>query len=373
MAKGKKSYKVKGSLLYTALPKVWRTLQKENKIEGIYKRKAKLISIMCYFVVRPLTFLQQLLFNKKVKTIDISNQQPIFILGHWRSGTTHLHYLFHQDPKYGTLSNYQCFMVNLALLSKSGLKSILAPLMPKTRPQDNVVVDPDLPAEEEQPLCTMTHRSGFHSWTFPKNRSYFNTYNLFQNISSKEKEGWQKDYHFLLQHITYYNNGKQLVLKNPHNTSRVKELLELYPKAKFVFIHRNPYDVFVSTRHLMYRMIRAQFMQFMSHKEIDNMIFYYFEKTMKKYLSERDLIPKQNLIEVSFDDLEKDSAKEIEKIYTSLNLPGFDKAKENINTYLASVKNYKKNKFRDLKPLVLERINKEWGFAFDAWNYSIEK
>lgn len=371
-SKAKKNTKLKGHLLYNALPHVWRILRSENKIEGIYKKKAAYISWMVFYVMRPLVFLQKLIFGKKIKAVDMSKQQPIFILGHWRSGTTHLHYLFHKDPQFGTLSNYQSFLFNIAMLSKSWLKFILSPLMPETRPQDNVKVDPDLPAEEEQPLSVMSIRTGFHTWSFPSNRSYFDKYNTFKGITAEEKAEWQRDYNTVLQNITLFNEGKPLVLKNPHNTSRVKELLEMYPNAKFIFIHRNPYDVFVSTRHLMFRAVRAQFLEFVSHQDIEDMIFYFFTHTMKKYIAEKDLIPKENLVEVSFDQMEEDSAGQIARMYRELNLPNYDKAKPYFDEYLASVKNYKKNKFRHLRPEIQERINEEWRFAFDEWGYKME-
>ena len=370
---GKRNTRIKGHLLYNALPHVWKQLKKENEIKGVYKKKAAYISLMCLYVMRPLVALQNLLFRKRILAEDLSEKQPIFILGHWRSGTTHLHYLFHKDPQFGTLSNYQSFLFNIAMLSKSWLKFLLSPLMPETRPQDNVKVDTDLPAEEEQPLSVMSMRTGFHTWSFPSNRSYFDKYNTFSGITPEEKMAWQQDYQFVLKNISYFNDGKRLVLKNPHNTSRVKELLELYPNAKFVFIHRNPYDVFVSTRHLMFRAVRAQFLEFVSHQEIEDMILYYFEKTMKKYIAEKNLIPKENLVEVSFDDMEKDSYGQIGNMYDKLDLPNFDQAKPFIEEYLNSVKNYKKNKFRNLRPDMQERINKEWKFAFEEWGYAIEE
>jgi hypothetical protein len=368
----KKITNIRGHLLYNALPHVWKELRRDNKIGGAYKRKEAIISFMVFFILPPLTWLQKIVFTTRIKKENLSKKQPIFILGHWRSGTTHLHYLFHKDPQFGTLSNYQSFLFNIAMLSKSWLKILLSPLMPETRPQDNVRVNPDLPAEEEQPLSVMSTKTGFHTWSFPSNRSYFDKFNTFKGISVEEKAAWQADYQTVLQNISYFNDGKQLVLKNPHNTGRVKELLELYPDSKFIFIHRNPYDVFVSTRHLMFRAVRQQFLEFVSHAQIDDLIMYFFTNTMKKYIAEKDLIPKENLVEVSFDQMEADSNAQIERMYQELNLPGFELAKPYIDEYLASVKNYKKNKFRDIRPEIVKRINTEWKFAFDEWGYEVE-
>lgn len=369
----RKNQKVIGHLLYNALPRVWRQLQKENEITGIYKKKARYITFMVYFIMMPLQFLQKIIFNKKISKVDLSKQQPIFILGHWRSGTTHLHYLMHKDPQYGTLSNYQSFLFNVAHLSRSLLKIVLSPLMPSKRPQDNIRVSPDLPAEEEQPMSVLSTKSGIHSWNFPQNQSYFTKYNLFEGVSAKEKAEWRKDYHFLLQNITFFNDGKQLVLKNPHNTSRIKELLELYPNAKFINLHRNPYDVIQSTRHLHKTIVQGQALQFFSIKDREEMVLTQYKKTMQKNIDELHLIPKENFVEVRFDDLEADSMKEMERIYTTLGLPNFDKAKPKFEEYLSTVKNYKKNKFRHIRPELIERINKEMKFVFDFYGYELEE
>lgn len=370
--KKKRPYKETKHQLYLGRRNVWMQLLKENKITGVYKKKKRNISFFT-FILQPLLWLQKFLHHKKVIATDIDSKPPLFILGHWRSGTTHLHYIFYKDPQFGVLSNYQNFTFNVSLLSKSFVKKVLSPLMPDKRPQDNVRVDPDKPAEEEQPLSIMSTRTGIHSWYFPKNKSYFDKYNLFIDINDEEKKAWQKDYRYCIKSIAYFNDGKQLVLKNPHNTSRVKELMEIFPKSNYIFIHRNPFDIFLSTRHLYYRILRTQFLQFFSHEEIDDKIFYYFNTTMKKYLAERHLIPKGQLIEVGFDELDQNPYETVEKIYKELNIPNYDKAFPEIDQYLKSVKNYKKNKFRDIKPKTVERILKEWKFAFDEWGYSYEK
>ena len=71
--------------------------------------------------------------------------------------------------------------------------------------------------------------------------------------------------------------------------------------------------------------------------------------------------------------MEGNSAEQMERIYMELDLPNFDVAQPHIEKYLNSVKNYKKNKFRDLRPKIHERINEEWRFAFDQWGYSVEE
>jgi len=367
MVKARKK-KVRAHQFYFVKDRVWKTLLKENKVDDIYKSKVRQINFFRY-VTKPFRLLQNLLFYRMIKNVDLSEKNPVFILGHWRSGTTHMHYVFDKDPQFGTLSNYQTFSFTTSLLSKRVVKFLLSPLMPKERTQDNVKMTVDKPGEEEQPLSVSSTRSGIHSWIFPKNQSYFEKYNLFKGITAEEKKAWQNDYVKVLKTIALANDKKQLLLKNPHNTSRVKELLELFPNAKFIYIHRNPLDVYISMQHLFSKVVETQFLQYVTFPERKELIIHYFKATLEKYLAEKDLIPKENLYEVSYDDFTGNEMFHAEKIYKQLNLGGFETAKPEIQKYLDSVKKYEKNKFRDLSPETEERLRKEWKFAFDEWGY----
>jgi hypothetical protein len=347
--------------LFIAKPRVWFSLLKRNRVDRKYWHKAFFISLIT-LLVYPLQWIQEWLYRRKFRQVDFEKNPPIFVLGHWRSGTTHLHYILHQDPQFGTLSNYQAFLFTVAQLSKTWLKWMLSPLMPSTRPQDNTSIDMNKPAEEEQPFCTISTRTGMHSWHFPKNSTYFKKYNLFEGITPKEKKLWQRDYLHCLRNIAVFNNEKRLVLKNPHNTSRVKELLELFPNAKFIFIHRDPIDVFLSTRHLYKKMVSTQYLQPASQEEVDAMIFDYYKKIVRKYLNERHLIPEGNLIELSYHQLKEQPEQEVEKIYRELGLPNYTQAKPHITRYLQSTKKYKANSYKPIDENLRRKIYKEMYF-----------
>ncbi|MDZ7820331.1 MAG: sulfotransferase [Candidatus Marinimicrobia bacterium] len=111
---------------------------------------------------------------------------------------------------------------------------------------------------------------------------------------------------YLLKNISLYNEGKPLLLKNPHNTSRVKELLELFPDAKFIFLHRDPYTTFTSMMHLFNTVVRTQFFQKISDAEIRELVIHIFRGTLRKYVNDRSLIPEGNLMEVAYSDLSDD-------------------------------------------------------------------
>ena len=368
MGSRKKRYKVKEHQLYTVKSSVWRKLKRENRIDKIYRNRARKIG-MASRIFNPGFSLQTAIYRKRLKKISFIGHPPVFIIGLWRSGTTHLHYMMARDNQFGYLNNHQAFTFNFSLLSLNKLNKILNIFVPGRRPQDNVRLTLDDPAEEEQPFSTMTSRSSIHSFFFPRNQGYFTKYHLFEGISAAEKKAWGEDYNFLLQNIAYYNGKRDLLLKNPHNTGRVKELLELYPDAKFIFIHRDPYTIFQSTKKLYMQMIYTQFLQFCSQKEIENLIIENNARIIRKYLDERELIPEGNLIEIGFSDLEKEPMDLLSQIYTALGLGGFKEAKPGVEEYLYSVKSYKKNIFKQIPARLRRKIEERWGAYFEEFGY----
>ncbi len=54
-------------------------------------------------------------------------------------------------------------------------------------------------------------------------------------------------------HTTYSNGGdtnRRMVVKSPVHTARVRVLLEMFPNAQFVYVHRDPYVVLQSSAHM---------------------------------------------------------------------------------------------------------------------------
>lgn len=369
MSKKAKNYEVSDHQLSISPLRLWLRLLRENKTSS--KSKWMRLKITLFVVASaPFRLIQKLLVNRRLKKINLMENPPVFVLGHWRSGTTHLHYLLAQDKQFSYLTAFQAFFFHVAFVSKSFMKPLLHWMMPKTRPQDNVKIDSNSPTEEEHPLVNCTEKSGMQTFFFPRNRSYFDKYNLFEGASDDEVKSWKKVYNNMLKKIALFEGSdKRLLLKNPHNTGRVKVLLEMYPNAKFIFIHRDPYEVFSSNRILYDKTIKSQFLQEFSDEEIDDRILYAYEKTMRKYLENRQLIPKNQLIEVAFNDLDKNPLEIMQKIYSSLQLGDFEKVRPEVEAYLNTLKNFKKNKPIDIPKHILNSINSKWKFAFEEWDY----
>lgn len=369
MGKKDGDYKVTEHQLFISPLSLWLKLRRQNKIAKSKRWMATKITLFVLFSA-PFRLTQSLLIKRKLKTIDLNDKPPVFVIGHWRSGTTHLHYLLWQDPQFVCLDAFQAFFFNVAFVSKTVMKPILNTFMPSTRPQDNVKIDANSPQEEEHPLTNRTEKSGMHVFFFPKNRSYFTKYNLFEDVSDKEINDWKKTYQDLLKKILLFQDPKKrLLLKNPHNTGRIKVLLEMFPNAKFIYIHRNPYEVYSSTRVLYKKAVRTQFLQEFSSEEVEQRILFCYRKTIERYLEYRSLIPKDQLYEVAYADLDARPLQEMKKMYEHLSLGEYNSVEPHFIKYLDSVQDFKKNKPIEIPDHILEQIHTDWEFAFKEWGY----
>lgn len=291
-------------------------------------------SIVLSLLFSPLNFYEKITCNKKIKNTKI-DKPPIFILGHWRSGTTYLHNLMSQNTNFAYPTTFQTITPGLFLKFEKQIKPIVAASLPPTRPQDCIVLGADLPNEDEYGIGNISPYSFYHGWCFPKNRDYYYSFVHMNGVDNNTIYDWKKIYLFYLKKLTLYHNGKQLVLKNPSNTARVKLLLELFPDAKFIHIYRNPYYTYLS----MKRNIEKEMTLYCVQKPMDQENFEIamvemYNRMYEKYFEEKKLIPKGNLVEVRYEDLKDNPYEVIKKIYKELNLQGFEKNEEKLKNYI---------------------------------------
>lgn len=347
----------------------WLRLLCENKFKLSFKylHKILLINIMIIFST-PFIWFERLFFTRRIKKTAIKHP-PIFILGHWRSGTTYLHMLLIQDKQFSFCSNLQSFMPHIFLGSKWLFGRIVADAMPEKRRQDNFVLGIDLPSEEEFGVGNLYPIGFYHGLSFPNNRMYYARYINFEDVPEKKVNKWKKTYKFFLQKLTFASKGKQLVLKNPPNTSRIKELLDMFPDAKFIHIYRNPYEVFNSTVKMYSSLVPPFFLQKPDTDSPHEVIFAVYEMMHKKFFAEKHLIPENNFIEIRYEDFLQDPFKTIESIYSKFSLPGFAEAKDGIKAYISEQKSYKTNRHKFSREII-DEVSKRWDLTIKAWGYS---
>ncbi len=321
-------------------------------------------------LVIPLAFLQFLFYSRKIKRTAII-KQPVFILGHYRSGTTWLHKLMAGDGRFGFISYYDIICPNSSLLFgrwlKVTLQFIIKRLRIKTSFFNNTIPLLDEPAEEERFLINRSSPyTDYWRFVFPLCRNKWPTCSQ-QCIEQRYYQRWKKEYTGLLKLATYKHKGKQLVLKSPPNTERIKYLLQIFPDAKFIYISRNPYHVFYSMCNLWHKALRKFCLQKISDKQIEEIIFSDYSYMMEQYEKDKTLIPEGNLVEVEFEELEARPLTVLKKIFTVLNIPGFETVRDGLMKQLQKEKQYSKFKY-DYNDETFKKIEKRWRKYIYQWH-----
>ncbi len=353
----------------------WKTFKEMTKGMEVAKDKRTkyyLTKAVCR-LLSTLCFVQERRYQKQLKDFKMDHD-PVFILGHWRSGTTFVHNIFAQDPNFCYTTTYQTVFPHLMMFGQSMFKKTMGWLMPDKRPTDNMELAPDLPQEEEFALSNMMPYTFYDFWFFPKHwQEYCDRFLTFEKITPREEEIFMDTFEKMIKISCHCGAGGRTYLsKNPPHTGRVKALVERFPNAKFIYLMRNPYTVFESTRSFFSNTIKPLQLQHISEEELEQNVLESYTKLYHAYEEQKKFIPEGNLFEVKFEDFEADAFETTKKIYEQLNLPGFGQAKEFIQRYTDKKKGYKKNKY-EYKPRTIQLVNEHWGYALKDWDYPVHE
>lgn len=343
-------------------------LRQSGGIEHRYWPRAALITLASPMWA-PLRWAERLCYGARLRSLRFA-QPPVFVLGHWRTGTTHLHNLLSQDPQLAFVTTFQTLAPSSFLLGRHTLRPLVARSMPKTRPMDNMALSPDLPQEEEFAMCNVTPHSFYVGWYFPRRiRDLFHRYVLFDAATPAMIAEWQHHYLELLKKAALSSQGRRLVLKNPANTGRIPQLLALFPDAKFIHIHRNPYAVYKSTLKLHRTTYETIGFQDVTDAEIEENVLHMYAALHARYQATRDLIPAGNLVEIRYEDLEADPLGILERVYATLGLPDWEATRGPVEAYLATQEDYEKNRFT-MRQRDIDRVEAALGDLIQAGGYA---
>lgn len=311
------------------------SLQKGHRIEPKYRFKFILTLIVAgIFEIFNLT--EKLVWRKRIKNHRLKTP-PVFIIGFWRSGTTLLHNLMCQDPKAAYTTTYQTVFPNLTLTQSGWLKPLINFFLPADRPFDNVSMDVDFPQEEEFGMMNLQPYTIYKFFIYPKDFDRIIKEDLFTaKLPAKNLARWKRRYSGMIAKAVFNTGGSRYIGKNPCNLTRISLLREMYPDAKFIFIHRNPYNVIESLYRFILSIFPGTQLQDVPADFSRETIVMLYEKIMQSYFEERKAIPPSDLIEIRMDDFVKDKSGYLKMIYETFKLDNFSEALPEIEKYLDS-------------------------------------
>jgi hypothetical protein len=342
---------------------------KHQQVDAVYRRR-KIEALLLSLITEPFRWWEEIRYGKAIAQAQLP-AHPLFILGHWRSGTTFLHNLICQDEQFAFVTTYQSVFPNQLHGSKWLFKNIMNVFLPEKRPADNMELDPDFPQEEEIAIGNMIPYSFYNFLYFPRNTfDFYEKYVRFNNVSDDVIQKWIATYCKLIRSSLLYHGKKQFISKNPPNTARIKILLKYFPQAKFIYIYRNPVNVFLSASRFFKETIPSITFHYISQEELHEIIFELYIRLIQDYENSKHQIPKGNLIEIRYEDFEKDPVDWLNKIYHILGIKGFENALPRFESYLNSQSKFEKHRYKVSRDIV-DTIMKRWGFSMQLYGYDV--
>jgi len=346
----------------------WLRLLAQNRfaVEPAYWYIAAICCVTT-FAHTVLRWLQHGLYGDRVAATPI-DPPPVFVVGHWRTGTTLLHELLILDDRHTSPTFLQCFTPCDFLLTEGFLKKYLWFLVPEKRPMDNVAVGWDAPQEDEFALCLLGHPSTYTDVAFP-NRPPLDRGALdLGGLSREQLRDWERGLVRFLKAVQFHDR-RRLVLKSPPHTARIPTLLKLFPGAKFVHVVRDPFDVFPSTVNLWAALTRRHCLQTPRHPErIEEKVMREFVTVYERLKEARVLIPAGHFAEIRYEDLTTDIVGTLGRVYGELGLGGFDRVKPRLEAFAVASRGYEKNRWT-LTPEQRATIRDQWGDVIERYGY----
>jgi len=298
-------------------------------------------------------------------------QPPVFIVGYWRSGTTHLHNLLGCSPEFGIITPLASGLPKELLTLGTWLEPVLERALPEDRGVDDVAVRPQSPQEDEIPVANLQPLSVFHALYFPRQfRRNFERGVFFAHATEQEVEQWANCVRYFLAKVAMHQDTQPLLVKNPVYTARVGQLRKLWPEARFIHIYRNPYTVYRSTTHYFKKMLSKLALQAYDTGDVEPVVLDSYPRMLDRLYRATDDLPDDQFAEVRFEDLEDRPLEEVERLYHQLDLPGWRQARPRTKRYLARVADYSKNKYT-YGAEVRATVQDAWGRFVNRWEYEM--
>jgi len=270
---------------------------------------------------------------------------PLFIVGHWRSGTTLLHELAMLDDRFCCPSTYQCFAPGHFLLTERFFTRGLNWLMPAKRPMDEVALGWDRPQEDEFALVNLGAPSPYRRIAFPATSGDRPRALDVSRLPPAELERWRAALRRFLA-LLAVRDPRRPVLKSPPHTARVGELARMFPGARFLHVVRDPFVVLPSTLRLWRALHGVQALQRARDEDIERYAFAAFEEVDAAFERDRAGLAPGRLHELRYEDLVADPVPRLREAYERLDLGDFERVRPALERQVGSIARYRRNTYR---------------------------
>jgi hypothetical protein len=314
--------------------------------------------------------IQEILHGRRIRRAAFGN--PIFIIGHWRSGTTWLHELLTLDERFTSPTTYECFQPCHSLLTAPGA-GVRGFGLPARRPMDDVPMGWNRPQEDEFALCNLGLPSPYFQFAFPNRRPLYPEYYDLGRLPPEARRRWSAALTGFLKQIAADREKPfdAIVLKSPTHTFRIPVLLEIFPGARFIHIVRDPRDVFPSTVNMLASMMHTQALHRPDLRGLDDYVLDTFDAMYRAFENARPLLDPRRFFELRYEDLVADPVSAMRSLYEHLDLGGFAEVLPRLEEAAGKAAGYRTNRYR-LGPELTRRVAERWGRVMHRYGYDLD-
>ncbi|MBC7820038.1 MAG: sulfotransferase [Planctomycetaceae bacterium] len=358
--------------LFGSTPSLWRGLRRRyGPVDSPYRSRVAQIQLGIWSLA-PERGWESWRFGRAIEQTEL-HPAPVFIIGYWQSGHSLMHYLMASDPQFATTSLLHCALPSCWATVEPLARWVLRRRSSKTRVVDSLPMSTDGPQGDELAMANLTELSIYHGYSFPRSyEAIFRRAVLLEGVSADELHEWKRCYRRLLQKVAWHTGRSRLLSRNAAHTGRVRQLLELFPNAKFIHLHRNPYRVFAAQEPKWRSLCELWALQTPNIDQLVADTIGLYPVLMKQFFGERTLIPEGQLADVRYEELLANPVSTLRRVYAELDLPEFERLEERLTapggTQLGQLAGHDVTLTSEQQELV----RREWGFAFEALGYSLD-
>ena len=313
-----------------------------------------------------LTAIQRVGWGRGVRNARIA-EDPIVIVGHWRSGTTLLHELLAGDRRLVAPSTIQCAVPSHFVLSEQFACERLGFLLPGRRPMDAMKMGFARPQEDELALCNLGQPSPWWTVAFPNDPPPDADYETLERVSPADRARWIAAWTGFLRAIQFEHPGR-LLLKNPLHTYRVPLIRSVFPEADVIHLVRDPYEMVPSCLHFWRRISEDHGLQRPRGGDLEDRVIDSILRMERRLADTWDDIPERHRLRLRYEDLVADPITVLRDCYDHFGWPGRDEAEPVWRAHLDGERGYRRNDL-PLDDWLRDRIGRDLAEVLERHGY----